>query len=43
MPVLTNNSGAPGLFMEDFRWEKNALMALQLMTEHLFVMFFEIT
>jgi hypothetical protein len=41
--VLRSNAGVPGSFTEDFRCEKDALMALQLMTEHLLVMFFEMT
>ena len=41
--VLWANAGVPGSYKGDFRWEKDALMALQLMTEHLLVMFFEMT
>jgi len=41
--VLRANAGVPGSYKGDFRWEKDALMALQLMTEHLLVMFFEMT
>src|SRR5437773_6522848 len=41
--VLRASAGVPGSFQGDFHWEKDALMALQLMTEHLLVMFFEMT
>ena len=41
--VLRDNAGVPGSFKGDFRWEKDTLLALQLMTEHLLVMFFEMT
>jgi len=40
---LHAHAGVPGSFNGDFRWERDALMALQLMTEHLLVKFFEMT
>ena len=41
--ILRSHAGVPVSFKGDFRWEKDALVALQLMTEHLLVMFFEMT
>jgi len=41
--ALRADAGVPRSFKGDFRWEKDALVALQLMTEHLLVMFFEMT
>ena len=38
--VLRAHAGVPGSFNGDFHWEKDPLMALQLMTEHLLVIFF---
>jgi len=40
--ALRADAGVPRSFKGD-RWEKDALVALQLMTEHLLVMFFEMT
>ena len=42
-PVVHRRAGAPGSFKGDYRWEKDALIALQLMTEHILIMFFEMT
>jgi len=41
--VLREEAGVGGMHREDFRWEQDALIALQMCTEHVLTLFFEMT
>ena len=40
---LRKDAGVIGMRREDFRWERDALIALQMCTEHVLTLFFEMT
>jgi len=40
---LRKDAGVIGMRREDFRWERDALIALQMCTEHILTLFFEMT